>query len=366
MSENESGQEKTEKATGRRRGQAHEDGKVPRSQELTGAIILLAGAAALATIGGSALTSHAVNVVRSDGAWLSQGPMTPTVAIAVVASVARSTLIALIPFLLMVAGAALAINLIQARGVISVEPIVPDLARIDPLGGFRRVFGLDAVANLVKSLLKLAVLGFITWKVLSAAWPQTLDLVAGGTTSDVLKVTVSLALKIAFTTGFAYLVLSLADYAYQIWQFERNLMMTRQEVVQEHKEQEGNPLVKSRIRALQKQQARKRMLTKVAGADVVVVNPIHIAVALKYDPMISPAPVVLAMGERLLAERIKQIANAAQVPIMENIPLARALLKTAKVGKAIPPALYVAVAEVIAFVYRQRGRNPLARRERTV
>jgi flagellar biosynthetic protein FlhB len=363
MSENESGQERTEQATGRKRGQAHEDGRVPRSQELTGATILLAGAAALGTIGGSALTAHMLKVIRSDAAWLSAGPMSPSVATVMVGTVVRSTLLALIPFLMVVAGAALAINLIQARGVISFEPLMPDLARIDPLGGFRRIFGLDAVANLVKSLLKLSVLGFITWKVLHTAWPQSLDLVAGGTTQDVLKVTVSLALRIAFTTGFAYLALSLADYAYQIWQFERTLMMTRQEVVQEHKEQEGNPLVKSRIRALQKQQARKRMLTKVTSADVVVINPIHIAVALKYDPEVSPAPVVVAMGERLLAERIKQIAKAAGVPLMENIPLARALLATAKVGKSIPPALYVAVAEVIAFVYRQQGRNPLGRRE---
>ena len=364
MSENESGQERTEKATGRKRGQAHEDGQVPKSHELTGATILLAGAGALATIGGSALTAHALKLVRNDAIWLSAGPMTPSAATTMVGVVTRTTLVALLPFLMTVAAAALAINVIQARGVISIEPVMPDLSRLDPLGGFRKIFGLDAVANLVKSVLKLSVLGFVTWKILHAAWPQTLDLVAGGTNQDVLKVTVTLALRIAFTTGFAYLALSLADYGYQIWRFEQNLMMTRQEVVQEHKEQEGNPLVKSRIRALQKQQARKRMLTKVTSADVVVINPIHIAVAIKYDPEISPAPIVLAMGERLLAERIKQIATAAGIPLLENIPLARALVATAKVGKTIPPALYVAVAEVIAFVYRQQGRNPLGRRER--
>ncbi len=363
MAENESGQERTEKPTGRKRGQAHEDGRVPRSQELTSATILLAGAAALSMIGGSSLGSHALRVMRGGTSWLSQDPMTVTTASSMVSTVASTTLMALMPFLLIVAAAALGINLVQARGVISTQPISPDFSRVNPLSGFSRIFGLDAVANLVKSLLKLTVLGFVTWRVLRGAWPQVLDLLAGGSTIDVLKVTVSLALKVAFVSGFAFFVLALADYAYQVWQFEKSLMMTRQEVIQEHKEQEGNPLVKGRIRSLQKQQARKRMLTKVGTADVVVVNPVHIAVALKYDPEVSAAPIVVALGERKLAERIKQIATAAGVPILENIPLARALKATAKVGQSIPPALYVAVAEVIAFVYRQRGHSPLRARE---
>lgn len=363
MAENESGQERTEKPTGRKRGQAHEDGRVPRSHELTSAAILLAGTAALAMIGGSSLGGHALTVMRGDALWLSQGPLTPAAATGIMVTVIRTTLTALLPFLLIVAGAALAINLIQARGVISMEPISPDFSRVNPLTGFTRIFGLDAVANLVKSVLKLTVLGLVTWRVLHDAWPQALDLMAGGAPIDVLRITVGLALRVAFVTGFAFLVLALADYAYQVWHFEKSLMMTRQEVIQEHKEQEGNPLVKGRIRAMQKQQARKRMLSKVATADVVVINPIHIAVALKYDPEISPAPIVLAIGERKLAEKIKEIANKAGVPLLENIPLARALKATAKVGQAIPPALYVAVAEVIAFVYKQRGRSILRSRE---
>jgi flagellar biosynthetic protein FlhB len=133
--------------------------------------------------------------------------------------------------------------------------------------------------------------------------------------------------------------------------------MTKQEVIQEHRESEGDPAVKGRIRQLQRSMMRKRMLSRVATADVVVTNPTHIAVALKYDPLVAPAPIVLAMGERLLAQRIKDIAHQAGVPVIENKPLARALLAGAKVGSPVPPALYVAVAEVIAFVFGQRGKS---------
>jgi flagellar biosynthetic protein FlhB len=132
--------------------------------------------------------------------------------------------------------------------------------------------------------------------------------------------------------------------------------MRKQELVQEHKESEGDPHVKGRIRQLQRQLARKRMMSSVATADVVITNPTHIAVALKYDPLVSSAPVVVAMGERLIAQKMKEIAYKAGVPVMENKPLARALLAGARVGQPIPPALYVAVAEVIAFVFGRKNR----------
>jgi flagellar biosynthetic protein FlhB len=168
----------------------------------------------------------------------------------------------------------------------------------------------------------------------------------------------------ALFVGLVFLLIAGLDYGFQVWQFEKSLRMTKQEVVQEHRQTEGDPMVKGRIRQLQKAMARKRMLTNVATADVVVTNPTRIAVALKYDPLVSPAPVVLAMGERLLAKRIREIAARAGVPIIENKPLARALFATAKVGTPIPPALYVAVAEVIAFVFRRKGTQLPSRRPR--
>jgi flagellar biosynthetic protein FlhB len=174
----------------------------------------------------------------------------------------------------------------------------------------------------------------------------------------------ALAIRMAVLVGLVFLAIAALDYGFQLWQYEKSLRMTRQEVIQEHRETEGDPAVKGRIRQLQRAMARKRMLSKVATADVVVTNPTHIAVALKYDPLVSAAPVVLAMGERLLAQRIREIAMRAGVPVVENKPLARALLANAKIGQAIPPALYVAVAEVIAFVFRKKGAPLPTRRPR--
>jgi len=169
----------------------------------------------------------------------------------------------------------------------------------------------------------------------------------------------SLLLRLVVTSGLAFLAVAGFDYLFQRWRHEQKLKMTRQEVVREHREQEGDPIVKARILSLQRQKARQRMMQRVPTADVVVVNPTHIAVALRYDVSVAPAPLVVAMGERKVAERIKQIAIAHGVPVLQNKPVARALLATAKIGKPIPPALYAAIAEILAFVYRTRAPHRL-------
>jgi flagellar biosynthetic protein FlhB len=157
------------------------------------------------------------------------------------------------------------------------------------------------------------------------------------------------------TAGMAYLLLAAADYGWQLWQHEQGLRMTKEEVKLEHKQQEGDPMVKSRMRALARQRARQQMFKDVPKADVVLVNPIHIAVALKYDPSVAPAPYVVALGRRKVAERIKAIAFDAGVPVVENVPLARALIAAVRLGQMIPTELYLAVAEVLAFVMKKRA-----------
>jgi flagellar biosynthetic protein FlhB len=241
------------------------------------------------------------------------------------------------------------------------EPLSFKLSHINPVAGLGRIVSIDAVVNVLKALLKLVIIAFVAWKVFSGAWLEILS-TSGASVPALLGVTRDLMVRFTLTVGLAFLAIALFDYGYQVWQFEKNLRMSKQDVTQENRETEGDPAVKGRIRQLQRTMARKRMLTKVATADVIVTNPTHIAVALKYDPLVSPAPVVLAMGERLLAKRIKEIALRAGVPVIENKPLARALFATAKVGTPIPPALYVAVAEVIAFVFRRKGTQLPARR----
>jgi flagellar biosynthetic protein FlhB len=160
---------------------------------------------------------------------------------------------------------------------------------------------------------------------------------------------------VLLAAGVAFVFLALADYGFQVWQNERELKMSRQDIKDETKESEGDPHVKARRRSMAGALARRRMMLSVSEADVVVTNPTHVAVALQYDPLVSDAPIVLAMGERKVAERIKARAREAGVPILENKPLARALLASAEVGAPIPVELYRAVAEVLAWVFRQRG-----------
>lgn len=352
----ESAQEKTEQPTSRRLTQAHDEGQVPRSQELLIAVVLLAGAAGLAVFSGS-LGRQSVNLLGALRTWLPAAPMAEADATMMLRSVIQQGLLAILPVLLLLTAPILLVGGLQARGVLSLKPITPDLSRINPLKGLKRLFGFDGWFTLLKAIAKLLVLGLITWGALRAVWPTVTGLV-GADAGPVLEVTRSTSLRIALLAGLTFLALSVVDYGFVAWRHSQQLMMTRQEIIQEHRESEGDPLLKSRMRSLGAQLTRRRMLQRVTEADVVIVNPTHVAVALKYDAHEASAPIVLAMGQRKLAERIRALATAANVPIVRNVPVARALLASARVGMPIPPALYAAVAEILAFVYRQRGRLP--------
>lgn len=350
------GQERSELPTPRRLDKALEEGQVPRSQELLVAVVVLSGAAGIAWFGGG-LGRHALGQMSAMGRLLPAGPMTESDATLLLRSVFQGGVIAILPLLLMVLLPVMLVGGLQARGVLATKPIMPDLSRISPLKGFKRVFGVEGWFTLLKALVKIVVLGAITWGALSAMWPTIAPLL-GGEAGGVLMATRSAALRITLLTGVAFLGLSMADYLFASWRHRKQLMMTRQEIVQEHRESEGDPLLKGRMRSLAQQMARRRMLQDVARADVVVVNPTRIAVAIRYDLSAGAAPMVVAIGQRKLAERIRGIAMAAGVPIVQNVPVARALVATCKVGHPIPPALYAAIAEILAFVYRQRGRIP--------
>jgi flagellar biosynthetic protein FlhB len=351
----EDGQEKTEPASQKRRDDARREGKIPKSQELSGATLLIAGTASLALVGGASLARHANQLMLRDFSSMSADPLSMTNAMSLMQHIALSTLTAMAPFLIGVAGVTLLVNVVQARGVVAPEGLQPKLEHISPLSGFKRLFSMDALFNVLKALIKVIVIGWVAWLVLKRAWPEVLS-TSGAQVPQVLGLTRGLAIRMALWVGLVYLIVAALDYGWQVWQFEKSIRMTKQEVVQEHKESDGDPHVKGRIRQLQRSLAKKRMMANVATADVVVTNPTHIAVALKYDPLVASAPIIVAMGERLVAQKIKEIAYKAGVPVMENKPLARALFASAEVGKPVPPALYVAVAEVIAFVFGRRNR----------
>ncbi|MBV9880920.1 MAG: EscU/YscU/HrcU family type III secretion system export apparatus switch protein [Gemmatirosa sp.] len=347
-----SDQEKTEAPTQRRRDEAAQEGRVPRSQELTAAVLLLTSAMA---INGTApgLATALRDIMGQGLGFAGVVGMDSVGVVTLIRTLGWKTLGALAAFLAAMAGASLAIGAVQARGVFSAKPIVPDFNRLNPAENYKRVIGSQGLAELFKNIVKLIIVGWAVWSVLAPAWPSIMAL-GQESPRALLEVVRAYGVGMLRTAGLAYLALAAADYGWQLWQHEKGLRMSKEEVKQEHKNSEGDPMVKSRMRALGRQRARQQMFKDVPKADVVLVNPIHIAVALKYDPTVAPAPYVIAVGRRKVAERIKAIAYEAGVPVVENVPLARALIAAVKLGQMIPTELYLAVAEVLAFVMKGR------------
>lgn len=351
--------EKTEAPTPRRRQQARDEGQVAKSPEVAAAVVIVAGAALLGHGAGGAFGGAATHALRASFGAIGANDASPLVMVARVREVATAVLVAWLPFATMVAAATLFVQLAQTRGTLTWKPLTPDPSRLSPVAGFKRLVGVDGLLSVAKSVVKLALLGLIAWGLLGRQMPRLLLLAETGTgaTFEVIR---DLATRLVLVTGLSFLVVALVDYGIAWFRQEKALRMTREEVVREHRESEGDPLIKARIRSIARAMARKRMMQQVPTADVVVVNPTHVAVALRYDPSEIPAPVVLAMGERRIAEKIREIATKAGVPIVQNVLVARALLATAAIGRPIPPALYVAVAEILAWVHRRHGLRHVA------
>jgi len=345
-------QEKTEAPTDRRRQDAAKEGRVPKSQELTAAVLLLASATAISATG-PGLARALLDVMRSGLGVAGLVELDAHGATALLRALGVKTLGAVAAFLATMVGASIAIGAVQARGVTSVKPITPDFKRMNPAQNVKRVIGTQGLVELFKNLVKLAIVGWAVWSVLAPAWGEIVSL-GDRPPRALLEVMRKYGVGMLKTAGIAYLALAAADYLWQLWQHEKGLRMTKEEVKQEHKKSEGDPMVKQRMRSIARQRARQQMFKDVPKADVVLVNPVHIAVALRYDPAVAPAPYVVALGRRKVAERIKSIAYEAGVPVVENVPLARALIAAVKLGQMIPTELYLAVAEVLAFVMRKR------------
>jgi flagellar biosynthetic protein FlhB len=348
-------QEKTEAPTQRRRDDAAKEGRVPRSQELTAAVLLLAAALALNATG-PALAGAMRDIMGTGLGFAGVVGLDAQGTVLLVRALGWKALGALGAFLATMVAASIAIGAVQARGTASLKPITPDFNRLNPARNVKRVVGMQGVVELLKALFKLAIVGWAVWHVLAPAWPAIIAL-GGQPPRALLELVRGYGVGILRTAGMAYLALAGADYAWQLWQHEKGLRMTKEEVKQEYKNTEGDPMVKQRQRSIARQRARQQMFKDVKRADVVLVNPVHIAVALKYDPAVAPAPYVVALGRRKVAERIKQLAYEAGVPVVENVPLARALIAAVKLGQMIPTELYLAVAEVLAFVMRKRPPN---------
>ncbi|MDR3471977.1 MAG: flagellar biosynthesis protein FlhB [Devosia sp.] len=262
--------------------------------------------------------------------------------------------VALIPMAVLT-GLAVVANLIQHRPLVSLEPLVPKLRKISPLTGFRRLFSIESVVNLGKGVIKIAIVGAVMFYVF---WPET-DRLSTIVTADpamVLQIAEELVLKIFWAAVAIMTVIAVADFVYQRNRWWNKHKMTLQEVRDEFKQMEGDPKIKGRVRQIRMERARKRMMAQVPQASVIIANPTHYAIALKYDRGM-PAPVCVAKGVDDLALRIRALAEEHSVPVVENPPLARALYASVDIDKAIPAEHFKAVAQVIGYVMRLRQRR---------
>jgi len=346
--------DKTEEATPKKRQEAQDEGRIPKSPELSVAVLLL-GIALVLTAVVPHVASRLLTVMGEGLASAGDTSLTTDSAIKTLQMLGWRTLSTILMVAASMAVIALVVNAAQARGVFSLKPITPQFKRISPASNIKRLAGPQAIAELVKSLAKLLIVGFAIHAALGREAINAIVVTSQQSPMALLQVITHFSVKLIMTAGLAYLALALADYLWQYWQFTKEMRMSKAEIKQEFKNSEGDPLLKQRMRSIGRAMARKQMMKDVLRADVVIVNPTHRAVALQYDPSKAPAPIVLAMGQRKVAERIKKIALENGVPIVENRPLAIALIKHARVGMVIPVELYLAVAEVLAFVIRQRN-----------
>jgi flagellar biosynthesis protein FlhB len=347
-------QERSEQATPRRREQARDKGQVARSTELNSALMILLGCASLLALGPHIVgTSEEMmrHLLANAGSY---GGSTANLNLLYSDSLMKFLLI-LAPVFAAMMVIGLVSNVAQVGFHVSTKALEPKLEKLNFIAGIGRMFTMRSVVTGARDTIKLGIIGIVAYKVIKSESDQFFalsDMSVPQLSATIGKVALLIAIKI----GVAILVLAILDYLYQKWEFERSIRMSVQEIKEEYKDTEGSPQVKSRIRQIQREMARKRMMEDVPKADVVITNPTHYAVALKYDVDRMNAPYVIAKGQNLIAQRIKQIAMECEIPVIEDRQLAQALFKLCDVGEMVPQSLYRAVAEVLAYVYRLKGK----------
>jgi flagellar biosynthesis protein FlhB len=345
--------ERTEQATPRKRDQAREKGQVARSQELNSVAIVFFGMIAL-SIFATSIYNNLANVFYFN---LHMTGTDLTVASAYKLFIDNGTafLKIIAPILLFLGIVGILINLAQVGAMITFEPLTPKFDKLNIISGIGRLISTKTLVELIRDTIKITIIGYIAYLTLKGELKNYIPLV-DQEVGQIMMFMARVSLKICLRVSAALLVLAILDYAYQRFEFERQIRMTKQEIKEEYKLFEGDPLIKSRIRRIQREMAHARMLHDVPKADVVITNPTHLAVAIQYDPSSMSAPKVVAKGERLIAQKIKEVAIKAGVPVVENQPLARAIYEAVDIGMSIPAKLYRAVAEVLAYVYKLKGK----------
>ena len=345
--------EKTEEPTAKKRADARKKGQVARSQELNTAFVLLGGFLILKVFwmyiyGNIAeytiyLYSHISQSTTTEGIT--------ELFIGIMLLLAKTVM----PVMFSILIVGLAVNIYQVGIMFSTDRLEFNLGKLNPINGFGRIFSKRSIVELIKSIFKIIIIGFFLYLYLKDQIPLVPQFIFFDLPYSLATIA-DIIFKMAFQVILVIMIMAAADYAYQQWQTTQDLKMSKQEVKDEFKQMEGDPQIKGKIRQKQRQMAMQRMMSEVPKADVIITNPTHLAVALKYKKGMI-APLVVAKGQDLVAEKIKQIARENYILIVENKPVARALYEAVEVGGSVPAELYQAVAEILAYVYKIKHRK---------
>lgn len=351
----EDGEERTEEATQQRREDFRKRGQVASTRELGSVLMLLSSALILWFLGRFFLQQLSEIVTQSLGPFLidaaRRGDYVPaTIFVSKKAALIVGPLVGILTVM------GIASNVVQTGLLNNEEAMQFDLEKINPLSGFKRLFSLRALVEGLKAILKLILVCAVVTVMIKDQIVQV-PLLVNLSVNQLVAFAGDLTVRLLGGVGVFMAVIAAADYFFQRWQLEKQMRMTKQEVKEEHKSREGDPMIKARIRRIQRDMANKRMMSDVPKADVVITNPTHIACAIQYDPKTMPAPKLLAKGAGAIAERIKELARQNNIPVMENKPLARTIFKTMKIGQIIPRELFTAVAQVLSYVYKLKRKG---------
>lgn len=352
------GGEKTEPATSKKLKDARKEGKVAKSKELNSAfdliVLFLCLKVFISYVGENLLGVFSyVYGNMADFTMMNEAHMNSRVISSLFFPVILQWLLTVLPFFAFGFLVTFLVSLIQVGWTVSTKPMQPKLSKFNPISGFKRIFSKDTLFELVKSILKVGIIIAIAYTSIRKE-ANSLFILLDLSLNQAVGLVGSLIIDVGFKISVVYLIVGFSDYAYQKWKFKDEMKMTKQEVKDEYKNTEGDPQIKGRQRSKMREVSQRRMMQDVPKADVVITNPTHYAVALKYDAQEKAAPYVVAKGEDYLAQRIKEAARENHIEIVENKPLARMLYSNVDVGAEIPPELYQAVAEILAVIFQKR------------
>lgn len=354
------GGERTEPATEKKLTDARKEGQVAKSKEVGNALSLLAMFLVIKLWAGhmgiqfmevfSTVYKEMPDTIINWGGYVPQNDMLLVFRQMFIQILYLIAPIFVIAFIVAILG-----DVIQVKWMVTGKPLQPKFSKLNPLSGFMRIISVNSIMELIKSILIILIIVYISYTYLKDKWPY-IYLLYDMSLLQAVQLVGELVTDLGIRISFFYIIIALSDYIYQKVKFSRDMRMTKQEIKDEYKQQEGDPQIKGKIRQRMQEASRRRMMQNLPKADVVITNPTHYAVAIQYDPDIAAAPIVLAKGENYMAQRIKEVAKENHIEIVENKPLARMLYANVEVGSVIPPELYQAVAEVLAFVYHLKGK----------